>query len=90
MAYNKYFLQKCAFASLLTLINTTAISVAYVFSSYWYIVQIPLMFVLFFNISTVILSIICSIVKRDKKLPYDLVPPTTAGYFIPCYNESAT
>lgn len=90
MAYNKYFLQKCVFASLLTLINTSAISLAYAFSSYWYFVQAPLLLVLFFNLTTVLLSIICAVVKRDKKLPYDLVPPTTVGYFIPCYNESAT
>ena len=90
MAYNKYFLQKCMFASLITIINVTAISTAFVYSSYWYFVQIPLLIVLFFNMSTVLLSIICAIVKTNKKLPADVLPPTTIGYFIPCYNESAS
>lgn len=86
MAFNKYFFQKCLFASSITIINVTAISVAYVFSSYWYFVQIPLMLVLFFNMATVIMSIICAICKRSKRVPADLLPPTTVGYFIPCYN----
>lgn len=89
MPYNKYFLQKTMFAILITVINVTAISFAWTYSSYWYFVQIPLMFILFFNLMTVILSVTCSLIKRDKKLPYDLVPPTTVGYFIPCYNESS-
>lgn len=86
MAFNKYFLQKCMFASLITIINTFAISLAYVFSIHWYIVQIPLLIVLFFNLMTVFLSVTCSIIKRNKRVPFDMIPPTTLGYFIPCYN----
>lgn len=86
MAFNKYFMQKCMFASMITMINVTAISTAYVYSAFWYYVQIPLLLVLFFNMSIVFLSIICSIVKRNKKLDIEAVPPTSVGYFIPCYN----
>lgn len=88
MAYNKYFLQKTMFAALITIVNVLCMSLAYTYSKYWYYVQIPLLIVLFFNIATVLLAVFCGIFKRNKKLPYELVPPTTVGYFIPCYNES--
>lgn len=90
MPYNKYFLQKCLFASTITIINAFSISLAYTFSTYWYLVQTPLLLVLFFNISTVFLALFCSMVKRNKRVPFEAIPPTTIGYFIPCYNESST
>lgn len=70
MAYNKYFLQKTVFAALITIVNVLCMSLAYTYSSYWYFVQIPLLIVLFFNIATVFLAVICGLIKRNKKLPY--------------------
>ena len=89
MGYDKYFLQKCLFASFITAVNVTVISLANTYSSQWYFVQIPLMLVLFFNVMAILLSVIGALIKRNKKLPYDCIHPTTVGYFIPCYNESS-
>ena len=89
MSYNKMFLQKLGFASGLTLINTSLISVCYVYGNYWFAVQIPLLLIFLFQMVSILLILALSLIKKDRKILRKNIPPLNICYFIPCYNESA-
>lgn len=86
MGYNKLFIQKLAFASFLTIVNVLLVSLCYSFTQKWYIVQLPLLIIFAFQMVSILLIVLLSALKKDRRLPRNFIRPLNICYFIPCYN----